>query len=77
MHFRPELTGRLASGRRGLQVVSALYRATAISARADMHVEASIDHRPVGSRSDTEPRHAFRSRVDRRKRGSSEGNGTS
>ncbi len=39
MHFRPELTGRRALGRRGLQVVSALYRATAISARADMHVD--------------------------------------
>ena len=44
MHVRPQLTGRRAAGRRGLQGVSPCDRAAAIVAPADVHVEAAIDH---------------------------------
>ncbi len=46
MHLWPELTGRGTAGRTGLQGVTTCDRAATVVARADMHVEAAIDHRP-------------------------------
>ncbi len=43
MHVRPELTGRRAPGRRGLQGVPAFDRTVAIVAPADMHFEAAVN----------------------------------
>jgi len=46
MDLRAQLTGRGATGRRCLQIMPASYGVAAVFARANMHVESSIDHRP-------------------------------